>query len=132
MRSGGCHCGAVRYEIKGEPAYKAICRCNDCRRAAGAPMVGWAMIGQGQLKIEGRLKIYHSSPLGRRHFCPECGTGLFYRNAENLPGIVDTQVATLDDPDAIPAGVHVQVADRIGWMKDAHNLPEFPRYPGMD
>lgn len=128
MRSGGCHCGAVRYEIKGEPAYKAICHCNDCRRAAGAPMVGWAMIGQGQLKIEGRLKIYHSSPLGRRHFCPECGTGLFYTNAVVFPDMVDVQIATLDEPEEMIPEIQLQVAERLDWMNSLAAMPEFDRY----
>jgi hypothetical protein len=34
----------------------------------------------------------------QRHFCPDCGTGLFYTNSEILPGIIDTQSATYDDP----------------------------------
>lgn len=130
---GGCHCSAIRYTLTGDPMHHALCHCTDCRRASGAPMVGWAMFQEDALTVtQGEPHEYASSEHGRRYFCGNCGTGLFYRNAENLPGIVDTQVATLDNPDAIPAGVHVQVADRIGWMKNAHNLPEFARYPGME
>nr|WP_294847895.1 GFA family protein [uncultured Sphingomonas sp.] len=114
--------------MKGEPAYKAICHCNDCRRTAGAPMVGWAMVGQGQLKIEGKLKIYHSSPLGRRHFCPECGTGLFYTNAVVFPDMVDVQIATLDNPDEMVPEIQLQVAERLDWMKSLATMPEFDRY----
>ena len=36
--AGGCRCGAVRYHVSGEPAYAALCHCNDCRKSAGAPM----------------------------------------------------------------------------------------------
>jgi hypothetical protein len=36
---------------------------------------------------------------------------------------------TYDDPDAVPARAHIQVADRIGWMERAHELPQFERYP---
>jgi hypothetical protein len=46
-----------------------------------------------------------------------------------LPGIVDIQSATYDDPDVVPPQAQIQVADRIGWMKKAHELPEFERYP---
>lgn len=130
---GGCHCGAIRYALSGDPMHHALCHCTDCRRASGAPMVGWAMFQEDALSVtQGEPQEYASSEHGRRYFCGTCGTGLFYRNAENLPGIVDTQVATLDDPDAIPAGAHIQVAERIGWMKEVHNLPEFARYPGME
>lgn len=40
---GQCHCGAIRYEVSGEPVYHALCHCRDCRRSAGAPMVAWAL-----------------------------------------------------------------------------------------
>jgi hypothetical protein len=46
-----------------------------------------------------------------------------------LPGIMDIQSATYDDPDSVPARAHIQVADRIRWMERAHELPAFERYP---
>ena len=93
-------------------------------------MVGWTMYRQSEFKVtKGTPKIYKSSPDGRRHFCPDCNTGLFYINEVMLPGIVDIQSATYDDPDAVPARAHIQVADRIGWMEHAHELPEFERFP---
>jgi hypothetical protein len=93
-------------------------------------MVGWTMYPESAVKVtKGTLKVYRSSADGRRHFCPECGTGLFYRNAAILPGIIDIQSSTYDDPDAVPARAHIQVAERIGWMARAHELPEFDRYP---
>lgn len=58
-----------------------------------------------------------------------CGTGLFYINEQMLPGIMDIQSATYDDPETVPARVHIQVAERIRWMKRAHELPEFDRFP---
>ena len=65
-----------------------------------------------------------------RSFCPDCGSGLFYRNAAVLPGIVDVQSSTLDDPDSLPPTAQVQTAERLGWMTRIHALPEFERYPG--
>lgn len=127
---GGCHCGAVRYEIEGEPVASALCHCSDCRKHAGAPVVSWGMFKQDSVRItKGETKTYASSQHGRRQFCAECGTGLFYINGEILPGIIDVQTATLDDPALLPPRVHIQTADRIGWMKHANNLPEFERYP---
>lgn len=130
MIEGGCHCGAIRYKIDGTHLTHAICHCSDCRRHAGAPMVGWTMYPKASVKIaKGSLKIYKSSEHGRRHFCENCGTGLFYFNDKILPGIIDVQSATYDDPNAVPAQAHIQVAERITWMKNVHQLPEFDRYP---
>lgn len=130
MLSGGCHCGAIRYEVEGEPAYSALCHCTDCRRQTGAPMVGWALFGNARFRVtRGEAAVYASSEHGRRHFCPACGTSLFYTNGTVFPDMTDVQSATLDDPEALPAQIHVQVAERIGWMADVGSLPHFERYP---
>jgi len=93
-------------------------------------VVGWAAFPAGALALlQGKPKVYESSQHGRRHFCADCGTGLFYYNAVNLPGIADVQIATLDDPDALAPMIQVQATERIGWMERAHELPVFPRYP---
>ena len=101
--TGGCHCGAIRYRTAGKPLHHALCHCRDCRRHAGAPMVGWTMYKAPDVTVTaGTPKVYRSSEHGRRHFCADCGTGLFYVNEQVLPGIIDVQSATYDDPDAIP------------------------------
>jgi hypothetical protein len=128
---GGCHCGAVRYEVSGDPQHVALCHCSDCRKSSGAPMVAWAAFTEEQFKlVEGEPVTFNSSGSAMRSFCPKCGSGLYYRNQEYLPGIVDIQSATLDDPDALPPGAHIQTAERLGWMESAHSLPSFVRFPG--
>ena len=68
--TGGCHCGAIRYQVEGDLIVHALCHCADCRRHAGAPMVGWAMYAEDAVKVtQGEPKIYASSEHGRRHFC---------------------------------------------------------------
>lgn len=130
--TGGCHCGAIRYEVSGKPQHVALCHCKDCRKSAGAPMVSWAAFAEDELKVtKGEPKAFNSSGETWRSFCADCGTGLFYRNQTFLPGIVDIQSATLDDPDALPAGAHIQTAERIKWMETAHSLPAFERFPGQ-
>ena len=53
MITGGCLCGAIRYQAEGEALTHALCHCTDCRRHAGAPMVGWTMYPQGAVKVTG-------------------------------------------------------------------------------
>ena len=57
--TGGCHCGAIRYQVEGELIVHALCHCTDCRRHAGAPMVGWSMYAEDALKVtKGTPKVY--------------------------------------------------------------------------
>ena len=51
------------------------------------------------------------------------------RNARALPGLLDIQTGTLDDPGALPPTAHVQTAEQLAWMEDAHALPRFARFP---
>ena len=129
--TGGCHCGAIRYEVDGQVDRHALCHCADCRRHAGAPMVGWAIVAQDRLSLQkGKPTVYRSSQDGRRHFCGTCGTGLFYFNDVIFPGEVDIQTGTFDTPEEVlPPQANIQLADRIGWMAEAHSLPGFDRYP---
>ncbi len=93
-------------------------------------MVAWAMYPASALVVtKGAPKVYASSEHGRRHFCSDCGTGLFYTNEAILPGIVDVQSATYDNPDASSPRAQVQVAERVAWMAHAQDLPMFERYP---
>ncbi len=133
MLEGGCHCGAVRYEIAGEPEHHALCHCNDCRHCAGATPVAWiAFRAEGLAVTQGKAKIYRSSPGVQRHFCGECGTGLFYYNEPVLPGLVDIQSATLDDAARLEPGAHIMMKDALPWEATAESLPKFATYPGMD
>ena len=127
---GGCHCGAVRYEISGEVRHVALCHCSDCRKSAGAPMVSWAAVSEDQFTVtKGEITTINSSGKTMRGFCAKCGTGISYRNEEFLPGIVDIQSVTLDDPDSLVPTAHIQTTERLSWMEKVHEIPAFERFP---
>ena len=130
--TGKCHCGSVSWSAEGAPEHHAVCHCEDCRRWSGAPMVGWLAWQADRVTLSGETRSYHSSEHGTREFCGACGTGLFYRNPESLPGIIDIQSGTLDDPESQPPGAQIMVKDRLSWASGIRDLPEFQMYPGMD
>ena len=130
--TGGCHCGAIRYEAEGAPEHHALCHCTDCRGWSGAPVMGWIAFREDHLSVTGEPATYRSSEHGERQFCGRCGTGLFYRNASALPGLVDVQSGTLDDPSAFPPGAQIMVKERLPWTSGMTDLPAFATYPGMD
>lgn len=131
MPTGRCHCGAIEYEFQGGAVYSALCHCEDCRRCAGAPGVAWTAIKAVDFALrKGEPSLYRSSPDAERWFCGDCGTGLYYVNENTLPGLVDIQTATLDDPEAFAPQLHVQMADALAWESGLADLPRFERYPG--
>jgi hypothetical protein len=82
--------------------------------------------------LNGHLKVYASSEHGRRSFCENCGTNLFYENEAFLPNIIDIQSATFDNAGDYPATSHIQVAERLPWMESIHALPTFERFPAQE
>ena len=88
------------------------------------------MMPAGALRVIGEPKVYLSSDNGRRSFCANCGTGLFFSNAVlDQMGFVQVRSAALDDPNAVSPEFQVQTAERIVWMETAHSLPGFKRFP---
>lgn len=128
---GGCHCGAVRYEIAdgATPVYHAMCHCSDCRKSSGAPAVSWSLFPKETVAISGKAKSYASSEHATRSFCDQCGTSLFYENDLVFPGQIDVQSATLDNPNVFPLGVQVQTAERVEYMTHLDKVPGIERYP---
>ena len=134
MAEGGCRCGAVRYRIRGDAiVHHALCHCRDCQHASGAPMVAWLAVPEDDFTHLAGAPVHYRGPSGSvRAFCGVCGTPLWFINAETLPGIVDIQSVTLDEPDAFVPEAQIQLADRRAWIDGMAQLPQFARYPGVE
>lgn len=100
---GGCLCGKLRYEVKGQPAKTTMCHCRFCQRATGgAYMVEPVFDASNFAVIYGKPRQYThvSEGSGKNvhiHFCDTCGTKLFL-TFERFEGAVGLYGGTLDDP----------------------------------
>jgi hypothetical protein len=115
MLTGGCYCGAVRYETDGKPFNATSCHCSICRKTAGAPFVAWFSVRRDQFRIaQGRPVQFASSPQGTRGFCGRCGTQLTFRFA----GLeeIDITTASLDDPEQVPPADNTRTSSRLSWV----------------
>lgn len=93
-------------------------------------MVGWVGVVASEFRItSGAARMWSSNGQAYRFFCATCGTGLYYVNEAAIPGLVDVQIATLDDPTAVPPEIQVQVAERLPWVEHIGRLPVFERFP---
>jgi hypothetical protein len=131
MLTGGCRCGAVRYQAEVDDADRhGLCHCEDCRRSAGAPAVAWLAVPKDSFAVtQGEATRWDGNGGAERYFCGTCGTGLYYFNDAVLPGIADIQSATLDDAANYSPGVQIQCAERLGYMAKLAELPAFDRFP---
>ena len=118
--SGGCMCGAVRYECVGEPLYVGYCHCRSCRHHSGAAVAGMLVFMPEQVSFTtGSISPYQSSPGVRRGFCGKCGTTLTWEGR----GLISLHIGALDDPDAHAPSLHWRWEERSPWYDDAGDLP---------
>lgn len=131
--SGGCACGAVRYESTAEPVIVAHCHCRDCQRASGAAMSTVFAVPRAAFRHKGPTSTYATSgdsgnPVVR-HFCPDCGSPLF-SDVAVLPDLQFVRAASLDDPAAVSPTMHIYCDSAQPWGKPLDDLPHFGKMPG--
>jgi hypothetical protein len=120
--TGGCQCGAVRYELTSAPDHVNICHCRMCQKASGGAFMAFARIKKERLRwTRGEPASFRSSSLVERHFCRACGTPLSYHFVET-PNISVT-VGSLDDPDAVSPVLQYSVERRLSWVPTVAHLP---------
>ena len=108
-RTGGCMCGAVRYELASDPFECGWCHCRTCQLSSGAPAMVFASVPVGDFRWtqgKGSVKRVQSSSFGYRVFCGDCGTPLYMR-VEHEPNEIDFSVATLDQPGIVTPEFHI-------------------------
>jgi hypothetical protein len=127
--SGGCLCGAVRYQWRGTSVSATYCHCPDCRKATGGPYTVGVRVDAAGLticsgKTRGYTKIADSGRRITREFCPECGSPLFTRG-EKCPDMVSIKAGSLDTPELIKPTHQTWTAMAVPWAYLDKGLPSF-------
>ena len=124
--SGGCLCGAVRYEVAGPLADPHACHCGQCRRQSGHYVVATgAARGDFSLTETRGLKWYRSSALARRGFCADCGSALFWDDGGEE---ISINAGSLDQPTGLALKKHIFVDDKADYYEIDDRLPKFAGY----
>ena len=121
--TGGCQCGALRYEVRGRPLRTYACHCSICQRQSGSAFGLSAVFPGGSLSVtQGRLEHFVRDGRGRKfrcYFCPGCGTRIYHQmftEQGDLPQI-NLKPGTLDDRSWYSPGCHVWAENAQPWVK---------------
>ena len=123
--TGGCLCGAVRYEARGPLRPVVNCHCAQCRRTSGHFVAATAARREDvELTESGELRWYESSATARRGFCGSCGASLFW---EAFSGErISIMAGTLDPPTGLETAAHIFVEDAGDYYEIHDGLPRYP------
>jgi len=130
--SGGCLCGAVRYESSAPPLVTRVCWCRLCQYlGAGSGTVNVCFKTES-FTVHGTVSDYvsiaDSGNVVHRRFCPTCGTPRFSA-AEVRPHLVFVRAGTLDDPSHAQPSVTIWTSAAPSWACIAPDLPRVERQP---
>lgn len=125
--TGGCLCGAVRYEVRGAFVRAGHCHCSRCRRHSGT-----AVCTQGRVnRVDFRLvsgsewvRSYRPNGGSVKAFCKECGSSLFGGTWPDGPEVSIRLGSVGGDPGIRPQ-YHTFVAFREPWDEILDDLPRY-------
>ena len=132
--TGGCLCGAVRFEVRSPTKWCAHCHCSLCRRAHGAAFVTWFGVEQTQFELisgDEHLSWYRSTPEARRGFCGRCGSTLFFES-ERWSDETHIALAQMDGPIDRAPKVHVFYDAHVDWVEPGDDLRRLGGASGVD
>jgi len=121
--SGGCPCGAIRYEIASFPLLLYTCNCTDCQKATGSAFaLNMPVLSRDFRVLQGEPKgWHHTSPRGIAvvsRFCGDC-SGRLYGERAGRPEIFNVRAGTLDDTKWLVPAVHLFMSSAQPWVEPA-------------
>lgn len=133
--TGGCVCGAVRYECTAEPMLTFKCHCTDCQRVTGSAFVAGLLVPKSAFRLtRGELR-YHFTPslAGGQHkrgYCEQCGSRITGGENDQRPaGFIGITAGSLDDPSWFRPQMDLFTEDALPWDLMDPAIPKFKQYP---
>lgn len=121
--TGGCMCGAIRYEATVEPQEAGYCHCRMCQKVMGNLFNSYVTFPSEAFRVtQGEPKLYKSSTWIERVFCGNCGTQVFDRYLSGND-LVNANIGSLDHPEDWPPTIHYGVESQIPWLTIQDDLP---------
>ncbi len=127
LREGGCLCGAIRYQVEGEPFDADYCHCRSCQKSTGSAFGAWMDFKLSQvIWLKGQVTEFASSEFIRRGFCDKCGTSLTYRHTQ-YPDYSTLSIASLDDANQVKPKYHIYTDSQLNWLVIKDDCERYPQ-----
>ncbi len=124
LRLGGCACGALRFEARGEPLHVGLCHCMTCRRRHGAPFNAFATFASAQVRWQGPELRWRSGEQSFRLGCAVCGSPIFW--ADDAGEFVELHLGSLDEIGTLAPQYEIWTLRREPWLPPLP-VPQYER-----
>lgn len=115
-----CQCGALSVECRNAPVRISVCHCHDCQRRSGSAFAAQIRFPVENVRVIGEsrswTRVSDSGGKAEQHFCPTCGTILFY-DAEGTPGQRAVAMGSFAGTDLPSPWVSVFEERRLPWVE---------------
>ena len=130
--TGGCLCGALRYEADGEPLYTGRCYCADCRRASGSGFIPFMGFAASAVRFTGETRQFRCKAArggeSVRNFCSACGS-LVFGGEVGRDESYTVYAGSLDDPSLFHPQIAIFTRNRPAWAVMPAELKMFEGLP---
>jgi hypothetical protein len=126
--TGGCLCGAVRYEIRGPFLRASHCHCSRCRRHSGSAVLTQGRVTREDFRLvsgAAQVRVWRPESGAVKAFCTACGSSLFGASWPDGDEI-SVRLGSVDGDPGIRPQFHTFVADRAPWDEIHDDLPQYP------
>ncbi len=132
-RTGGCQCGAVRYELTGKPLETYICHCSECRRQSASAFGISVIVRSADFHlVQGAVKQWsRPTASGQQlgcYFCPACGTRLWHGDKDGEKTI-SIKGGSMDDPVDLTGVPHIWTASKLPGIVIPRNALQYLQEP---
>ncbi len=101
-RTASCRCGQLKATASGEPVRLSVCHCLNCKKRSGSAFAVQARWTAAQVTNTGRsstfVKVGDSGGTATFHFCPDCGSDVYYTVDGELADLIAIPLGAFDDP----------------------------------
>jgi len=125
--TGGCYCGAVEIEVRGDPVEMGYCHCENCRRYSAAPVIAFTLWKYENVDITKGAEFlarFSSSDISDRRYCTKCGDHVMVEH--RTLDLVDVRIGALPNFPFKPA-VHLNYQETVLPLRDG--LPKLRDFP---
>ena len=116
-----CRCGQLKATVAGEPVRVSVCHCLNCKKRSGSAFAVQARWPKEDVAIEGSsktfVKVADSGNGATFHFCPDCGSDVFYTIDGKFDDLVAIPLGAFDDPYFLTPRFSVWEERKHDWVE---------------